>query len=108
MDTRIYVVTNTETGHKTLVDAQTPAQAIRHCVRKHYEAVVGSGKTIAFYMGEGLKVEKAIHTDQPHPYSLKDQVREAPEIVTQHTPTNTQGDTHERKNLQIQYAELHG
>lgn len=58
-ETRIYVVTNKNDNGRRLVEAASAAQAIRHCVSSIYEANVATAKSIAQYMGDGLKIEKA-------------------------------------------------
>ena len=69
-NSRIYVVLNKQTGEKRLVEATTQAQAIRHCVMTIYRADVASAKTLAHYMGEGLRIEKAALVD-PKPATPK-------------------------------------
>lgn len=58
-ETRIYVVLNRQTGDKRMVEATSQEQAIRHCVHALYKADIASPKTVAFMMGEGLRIEKA-------------------------------------------------
>lgn len=55
--TRIYVVINKTTGEKRLIETTSQERAIRHCVNNVWKADVASAKTLAHYMGEGLKVE---------------------------------------------------
>lgn len=58
-DTRIYVVVNSTTGEKRLVEATSQAQAIRHCTRGTYAAETPLPLEVARYMGDGLKLERA-------------------------------------------------
>ncbi len=64
-DTRIYLVTNQQTGTVRLVEAGSQSQAIRHCVQSIYRADAVLAKTLAQHMGEGIKIEKASETATP-------------------------------------------
>ena len=59
-DTRIYVVINSTTGEKRLVEATSQSQAIRHCTLPTYKADAASPLTVAHMMGEGLRLERAM------------------------------------------------
>lgn len=60
MQTRIYLVTNTQRGLPArLIEAASAAQAIRHVVSKEYAAVVPTTKEVAHAMAAGIQVEAA-------------------------------------------------
>lgn len=59
MITRIYVVINHADDSRTMVEATSAAQAIRHCVRKVYSARTVSPKELAAHMSGGARVERA-------------------------------------------------
>ena len=58
MTTRIYVVSQ-DTGDKFLIDAATPAQALRHVTAGMFDVKAASPKDVARLVGEGVKVEAA-------------------------------------------------
>lgn len=58
MTSRIYIVRDSG-GGESLVDAGTPAQAIRHVTHGIYEAKPATPKDVARLMDEGVKVETA-------------------------------------------------
>lgn len=58
METRIYVVMQTDKPHR-LVEATSAAQAIRHCASKEYSAKIARPKDVAGMLAVGTKVENA-------------------------------------------------
>lgn len=54
---RIYIVTTQNGRH--LIEAKTPAQAVRHATRTGVECKAASSKDVADAMGAGLKLESA-------------------------------------------------
>lgn len=56
--TRIYTVAQ-ETGDKFLIEAATPAQALRHVTAGMFRVEVASAKDVAQLMAQGVKVESA-------------------------------------------------
>lgn len=63
---RIYVVSENGTGGERLVDAGTPAQAVRHAARKRYSATVADQRAIVRLMALGIEVEEAgVDIDEP-------------------------------------------
>lgn len=59
MATRIYLVEDTNIGAKTLVRANTQAQAVRHVTKERFEVTVADQETIVFMVGNGSRVEDA-------------------------------------------------
>lgn len=60
MNTRIYVVVNSATGEKRLVEATSQSAAIRHCVQPVYRAETATALTVAnLCTTGGLKLERA-------------------------------------------------
>lgn len=62
--TRVYVVINSTTGEKRLIEATSQSQAIRHCTYPQYKADAASPLTVARMMGDGLKLETATDSKQ--------------------------------------------
>ena len=60
-ETRIYVVLNKQSGLKRLIEATSQSQAIRHCIKPHYEAKVASAKEVA---KSGIALEIATDNDE--------------------------------------------
>lgn len=62
MTTRIYVINeriDNDTVTQSLVEAATPAAAIRHCAVARFSAYAAKSGDVALLMGNGVKVEKA-------------------------------------------------
>jgi len=59
LNTRIYIVTEIESGSKFLIDAGTSAQAIRHVVNNSFSSKVATTKEVAALMADGHTVEQA-------------------------------------------------
>lgn len=57
--TRIYQVTDKETGAARLVEAATAAQARHHVTSDRFTVEVASAVTVARSMGSGMRVEVA-------------------------------------------------
>lgn len=57
-NTRLYVVSS-ELGTKYLVDAATPAQALRHVTAGMFEVKPASPKDVARLVADGVQVETA-------------------------------------------------
>ena len=64
--TRIYTVTNVQTGKKHLVEASNQSQAIRLVVGSHYSAEVTSALDLAALMEAGNSVLRAAATPATH------------------------------------------
>lgn len=56
--TRIYKV-DQDTGDKYLIEAATPAQALRHVTAGMFKVSPASAKDVAALMDQGVKVESA-------------------------------------------------
>lgn len=63
--TRLYFVSDSDSGAEMLVDATNPAQAIRHAAR-HFKANPASPREVARLVADGVKVEYA-STAEPEP-----------------------------------------
>lgn len=63
--TRLYFVSDAETGTELLIDAANPSQAIRHAAR-HFKADIAKPKDVARLVADGVKVEYA-STNEPDP-----------------------------------------
>lgn len=57
MQQRIYAVTEKMTGLSRLIEAQNPAQAIRHVANDMFEVKAASASTVARLMSGGAKLE---------------------------------------------------
>lgn len=60
MQQRIYVVTHKSTGAARLVEAQSPASAIRHVATDLFEVKPASASAVARLMGAGAKLEQTV------------------------------------------------
>lgn len=58
--TRIYAVTNKETGFEHLVRAANQAQAIRHAARNQFAVEVATQDQLVELIAAGVKVEEAV------------------------------------------------
>ncbi len=58
MTTRIYIVSQ-DVGNKFLIDAATPAQALRHVTAGMFDVKAASPKDVARLVADGVKVEAA-------------------------------------------------
>lgn len=58
MNTRIYLVSQ-DVGNKYLVDAATPAQALRHVAAGMFDVKVATPHDVARLVADGVKVETA-------------------------------------------------
>lgn len=56
--TRLYKV-DQDTGDKYLIEAATPAQALRHVTSGMFKVAPASAKDVALLMDQGVKVETA-------------------------------------------------
>lgn len=59
MQTRIYVVEDTTTKETRLIEATTPAQAVRYVAKNQFTARVATTKDVATAMSNGAEVETA-------------------------------------------------
>jgi hypothetical protein len=58
MNTRIYLVSQ-DVGNKYLVDAATPAQALRHVAAGMFDVKVATPHDVARLVADGVAVESA-------------------------------------------------
>ena len=58
MSTRLYIVSQ-DTGQKFIVDAATPAQALRHVTAFMFDVKAASTKDVARLVADGVAVETA-------------------------------------------------
>jgi hypothetical protein len=65
--TRLYCIAEAETGRIRLVDATSPAQAIRHCTKGRFHVSTPSAKDVAKLMNDGVKVETVSKADADTP-----------------------------------------
>jgi len=59
MNTRLYRVTQENTGDQHLVEATSASQALRHVTTGMFTVAVASTKDVAGMMANGVKVETA-------------------------------------------------
>lgn len=59
MSLRIYRVAHTETGLEHLIEAHTPAQALRHVTRAQFVVEVASQRDVARLVHGGMHIELA-------------------------------------------------
>lgn len=60
---RLYVVSDSESGNERLVDAGNPAQAIRHVALGRFAAKPADARTVARLVKAGIEVEDAKQAD---------------------------------------------
>jgi hypothetical protein len=61
--TRIYAITGPGTTAPRLVEAASPAQALRHVARGTFRVAVAGSLEVARMMGHGVTVERATDDD---------------------------------------------
>lgn len=59
MQSRIYAITNKETGNTRLVSAANPSQAVRHVTSELFAVKAASAVTVGQLMSNGVQLEHA-------------------------------------------------
>lgn len=57
MASRIYIVSDENTGKKRMVDASSQWQAIKFCTKPHMKAKAATAKDVAVFITNGGKIE---------------------------------------------------
>lgn len=83
---RIYVVTHGD--EQRMVEASTPAQAIRHVTRGAFTAKPAGARDVAYLMGRGVVVEKSEPVAEPASAPLLPPANEPPAQAAAEPDTN--------------------
>lgn len=67
MQSRIYAVTEKFSGLARLIEAQSPAQAIKHVANDMFEVKAATAAVVAKLMSGGAKLEAAKPVEQDEP-----------------------------------------